>query len=266
MSQISRTLSAGMAPPGGADWWEDAENASLISTCQQFALKTGELRVRTSALLAQSRRDPNHMELVADMAKQVQELDHRVAAWLMSVPPAFRFRTLCWVDEDIADVRPFDRLSEAEVFPGRVDIYPDFVTAGAWNTARVTRLILASLTIRITAWLRAPVDYRTTVEYAMVKQICEGTISEAIASVPYHLGWHTRQRDLFQQNPGLSGFVCGEEAPSKALPAYMVVWTLACLRNHDMTNEDQRTWVNGRLKFIEEKMGIKYARIIARAC
>ncbi|KAK1761504.1 hypothetical protein QBC47DRAFT_289621 [Echria macrotheca] len=257
---ISRTLSAGAAPPGGADWWAEPGPESIFAACHRFALTTGEIRARTTGLLANSGRDSKSIEQIAGMARRIHELDHEIASWLISVPSEYRFHTICWVDQQPNDM--FNNIAEAEAFPGRVDVYPDFVTAGAWNVARISRLILASVGIRIAAWLCSPMDYRTTAEYATWKHICEGTIAEVISSVPYHLGWHTKQRELFQNSPNLSGFACGEQEPFKALPAYLLVWALACLKNHDLTHETQRAWVKARLKFIEEQVGIKYARII----
>jgi hypothetical protein len=149
---------------------------------------------------------------------------------------------------------------ETELFPGRVDAYPDFVTAMAWNIGRVTRLLLASLNIRLAAWICAPVDYRTTPEYETSRGICEAIIPDIIASVPYHLGWHINGKRL--GGSGLSAFACGEEGACKALPALFLIWTLTCIKNHDITTDEQRAWARGRLKFIAEEVGLKYAHIV----
>ncbi|KAK5661047.1 hypothetical protein OQA88_12426 [Cercophora sp. LCS_1] len=256
---ISRTLSSGVAPPNGADWWLGGDDSdSLLLAAHRFGLKTGEFRAKISPLLAGRPQDLGRVEAVMELTQQVYALDHEIATWLVSMAPEYRFQTLCWYGGDTSA----PDYSNAEVFPGRVDVYPDFVTAGAWNLARIARLILASISIRVTAWLCAPVDYKTTADYATSKTICEGTISEIIASVPYHLGWHAKRRELFDKYPELSGFACGENEPFKALPAYLLIWALTCVKNHDIATDDQRKWVKGRLKYIEEVVGIKYARIL----
>jgi hypothetical protein len=124
-------------------------------------------------------------------------------------------------------------------------------------------MILASIGIRITAWLSPPLDYRTTGEYSTWKAICEGTITEIIASVPYHMGWHIKEKHLLENNPQLSGFVCGEEVPLKALPAFLLIWSLVCLKTHDTTSDEQRAWAQGKLKFIAESVGIKYSHVLS---
>ncbi|KAK0625966.1 hypothetical protein B0T14DRAFT_89372 [Immersiella caudata] len=258
---LSRTLSAGVLPPVGADYWVDEADTSFISTCHRFVLKTSEIRVEVSALLAGSRRGEER-DRVVEMSKRVQALDHDIAAWLADLPPAYRFRTVCWIEDDNTDSitgAPHDR---DEVFPGRIDVYPDYVTASAWNVARVTRMVLGSIGIRITAWLSSPVDYRTTPEYSTWKAICAGNIAEIIASVPYHLGWHAKQKQLLETNPQLSGFVCGEEVPLKALPAFLLIWSLVCLKTHDATTDEQRVWAQRRLEFIADSVGIRYAHVL----
>ena len=259
--QIARILSSGTQPAMGADWWTDADTQmSFVAVeCQNFALRTSELRAETSKLMTTVQRDPETLELMLEIAGRVQLLDQQVASWLVSLPEEYRFKTLCWQE---LPQRPPLSLPDADVFPGRVDVYPDFIIAQSWNMARATRLILASLNIRLTAWICSPVDYRTTPEYATSKLICEGIISDAIASIPYHLGWHTRRKELFD-NPELLGFACGLENSSKILSAHFAAWPLACVHTNDIATEAQREWCKGRLHYIASELGLKYAQLLA---
>lgn len=234
----------------------------LPSAMHRFSLRVSALRAEASALLAGITRTAGNIELIQQMARRVRSLDEEIAAWLLALPPNLRFKTLCWLSEKEVGLSPRKQYSELEVFPGRVDMYPDFVTSSIWNTARTSRLILASLNIRIVAWLSTPADYRTTAEYATSKAICEGTIADVIASVPYHLGWHVKKEGMFEEDASRSGFACGEEGSIKALPAWFLIWALTCVKNHDMATEAQRSWVKGRLRFIADHVGLKYANIV----
>ncbi|KAK0612797.1 hypothetical protein B0T17DRAFT_593081 [Bombardia bombarda] len=228
---LSRTLSSGTAPPLGVEWWMNGgDTDSLQAKSQGFALKASELRAEASRLMATSDRGPDSVEMLLEMARRTPE----GGSW-----------------------------GDVAVFPGRVDVYPDFVTASTWNISRIVRLLLACLNIEIAAWLASPVDYRTTAEYATSKRICEDIIPDIIASVPYHLGWHTRRKEVFESSsPERSGFACGDDAPLKALPALFILWSLTMVKNHDMTRDDQRAWAKGRLRFVDEKAGLKYARMV----
>lgn len=236
------------------------DTESLLAQCQRFALGYSELRAELTKVLATATRAPESLARVQNLAARVQSLDRNIVNWLASIPDEFRFWTVCWVSEDEIDPSGRYTYSEAEVFPGRVDVYPDFVTAMAWNIGRVARLILASLNVRLTAWLCSPADYRTTLEYEVARRICGDIISDIIASVPYHLGWKMNGRTL--SNRRLSGFACGEEGTCKALPALFLLWSLTCVKNHDFCTEDQRDWAKGRLRFIASDVGLKYANIV----
>ncbi len=238
------------------------DTESLFAASQRFALAYSELRAEANRLLANSvSRSFESLAQIRQLARRVQSLDQEIATWLGSIPESSRPTLVCWVSGDgIGAARGADGYDEIEAFPGRVDKYPDFVTAMAWNVGRVSRLILASINIRLTAWLCSPADYRTTPEYETSSVACEGIISEIIASVPYHLGWRRDGNALGKS--GRSGFACGEEGTRKALPALFLMWSLTCVKNHDISTEKQRAWAMGRLKFIADEVGLKYANIV----
>lgn len=236
------------------------DTESIFAQCQRFALAYSELRGVINRLLATSSRSPESLAQTQRLAGRVQDLDRDIDNWLSSIPDEFRFKTVGWASENELGLSTGRSYAETEVFPGRVDVYPDYVTAMVWNIARVTRLILASLNIRLAAWVCAPADYRTTPEYEESTRICEATISDVIASVPYHLGGQMKGKVL--GSPGLSSFACGEEGPCKALPALFLIWSLTCVKNHDISTDEQRAWAKGRLKYIADDVGLKYANIV----
>lgn len=235
---------------------------SLFATCQRFALRYTELRDQVTLIMVAAPRSPQTIARMHELAKRVEQTDRDLAGWLVCVPDELGFRTLCWLWEDDLGLSKGVKYSDVEVFPGRVDVYPDFMTASAWNLGRITRLLLASLSIRITAYIRSTFDYRTSAEYETLKRICEGVISEIIASVPYHLGWHMKHKDPLGNDSGRSGFACGQEGPYKALPSLFLIWALTCIKNHDVSSEEQREWAIGRLAFIADQVGLKYAHIV----
>ncbi|KAL2184774.1 hypothetical protein L209DRAFT_755631 [Thermothelomyces heterothallicus CBS 203.75] len=257
---VSRVVSSGLPLPLGTDWWmSGGDTKSLLARSQRFALGFCDLRARANQLLANASRSPESLAQMYELAGDIQNLDREIADWLVSIPAEFQFWPACWVPGD-GDLTRGTSFGEIEVFPGRVDVYPDFVTAMAWNIGRSSRLLLASLHIRVAARIHAPADYRTTAEYEIAKRICKDIIPDIVASVPYHLGWNVNGKRF--RSPGLSAFACGEEGPCKALPALFLIWSLTCIKNHDFTTEEQRMWAKGRLKYIAEVVGLKYAHIV----
>ncbi|PSR85470.1 hypothetical protein BD289DRAFT_482697 [Coniella lustricola] len=262
------TVASGKAPIMDADWWmSDAVKDTISAECQHIHIKTGELAAKVTQLLgsanASSRtmmaRTPDNMELMRELIKRAQVLDAECIRWMKKVPDGWQWRTVAWEDSV-----PGGDFARAEVFPGRVDAYGDFYIASVWNLARISRLVLACVVVRCAAWACSPVDYRTTPEYATATRTCVDMITDIIASVPYHLGWHLKPERKHLLEKQLSGFACGEEDSLKGLAGYFLTWPLGCIQAQDYTTDSQRQWIKGRLKYIADEMGVKYAHIICK--
>lgn len=93
-----------------------------------------------------------------------------------------------------------------------------------------------SIAVRCAAWVCSPKDFRTTPEYATAVKVCPETISDILASIPYHLGWHTKRKDLFRGHESAE-FACGEEYVMKGLAGYFLTWPLACVLTQDYTTD-----------------------------
>lgn len=62
----------------------------------------------------------------------------------------------------------------------------------------------------------------------------------------------------------LGNFACGEEESAKALSGDFLIWPLVCIMTQDYTTDAQRAWAQGRLKYIGNELGIKYAHVLNR--
>ncbi|KAI2779388.1 hypothetical protein F4815DRAFT_493989 [Daldinia loculata] len=260
---IIHSLTAGTAPIMGAEWWiDDAIRDKTAASCHRLMIKLGECRAEVTRLVNSMARTPDNIEIMMDMLRRIQTVDQEVVAWMRNVPEDWRFRTVTWEDHV-----PNGDYSKAEVFPGRVDVYHDLYIISVWNTSRTARLVLASLVMRCAAWICSPVDYRTTPEYATAARTCVETITDIIASVPYQLGWRLNKNNRrythhHQNQQQQSGFPCGEENHPKALAGYLLTWPLICLHSQDYTTDAQRAWIHGRLRFIGDELGVKYAHVL----
>jgi len=217
----------------GIDWWfRDAIHDENSAACQRLNLMASELRAEVTNLMMTLTRTPENAELIRALMRRAQALDGELEQWMRQLPEPWHYKTPCWQEHVTGDVD----YASLEVFPGRVDVYNDFWMASVWNLARTARLILMSLTVRCAAWACSPVDYRTTPEYAASARTAADTITDILASVPYHLGWHTRRRSLFAGD-GAAGFACGEDDEMKGLAGYFLTWPLACVMIQDYLTE-----------------------------
>ena len=255
--QIIHTLTSGKPPIMGVEWWiSDAVSNESAAKCQRLAIKTGELRAEVTRLMNSLPRTPDNIERMLDMIRRAQMVDAEIVSWQENVPESWKFKTVAWEDSV-----PNGDYAKADVYPGKVDMYTDFYVASVWNLTRTSRLILASVIVRCAAWCCSPVDYRTTPEYATAARTCVDTITDIIASVPYHLGWHLKRKDVLQKAQ-LSGFACGQDDHTKGLAGYFLTWPLACVNGQDYCTDTQRQWLFGRLKYIGDVMGVKYAHVL----
>ncbi|RDA82853.1 hypothetical protein CP532_0951 [Ophiocordyceps camponoti-leonardi (nom. inval.)] len=254
---IIHCLSTSKSPTMGADWWmNDTVRDEHASECQRLNIIIGEIRAEANRLLTTSTRSSDQVDQVIAMIKRCQAHDQTCAGWADDLPDCFRWKTVAWEDKV-----PDGDYARADVYPGRVDAYQDLWISSIWNMMRCSRIVLASIIVRCAAWISAPVDYRTTPEYAVAARVCVDTITDIIASIPYQLGWFARRRHLLER-ANMSAFGCGEEDAQKGLGGYFVTWPLACVHGQDYTTDSQRAWVQGRLEFIGSHLGVRYAHIL----
>lgn len=244
---------------GDMEWWiSDAAKDEIGTFVTKLNLQAAELRAEANTL-ASYPRTPENFPKAHSLIKRAQVMEQEYQAWEDSLPENWRIRTVAWVDNV-----PGGDITRADVCPGKVDMYDDIWIANVYNHARVSRLFMAGVIVRCAAWLCYPVDYRTTPEYAMSAKLCVDIISDVIGSTPYHLGWRlSQQGDL---TPGdFSGFATGNDdlTSAKALGGFFCIWPLFCVSCLDYTSDSQRQWIQGRLNWISETMGLNQAKVLS---
>ncbi|ROV92767.1 hypothetical protein VMCG_09081 [Cytospora schulzeri] len=262
MQIIARTLSSGTSTGMGVNWWlpESVAEDSIGARCQRFSLETSDLRAEVTRLMASLPRNDQGLDIMLEMLRKVQGLDHRIASWLRSLPAEYQPTPLYWEDKVLGD----GEAKHTAVYPGRVDVYYDLMIANAWNASRSTRIILMSLLIRVAAWLCSPADFRSTPEYATAVRTSKTNIADIISTVPYMLRMH-RANIPYPGTSAPGAFACGDDEQSKMLGGLMVAWPLSTVRTSDYTTDEQRDWAVGRLNFIANELGVKYASSLAAA-
>ncbi|KFG83470.1 putative negative acting factor [Metarhizium anisopliae] len=256
---IIHSLSTGKPPTLDVDWWvTDPGSNEYSMQLQQLSSRVGELKSEVNALLATVTRSSENMELMKDTIQNCKSLDKEIVTWLRELPEQYMWKTVAW-----EPYNPRCDYSKAEVFPGRIDAYVDLWVVNFWNVMRCMRIVLASLTIRCTAWINFPADYRTTSEYATTVRTCVEAISDIIASVPYQMGLFSKRKDL-RSHATHSVFGCGEDTSEKGLAGYFLLWPLACIQGQDYLTDSQRAWVKGRLKSIGNTLGVRYGNLLSQ--
>ena len=223
----------------------------------RLSLRVAEIRPEVSNALAAYPRTPEYFQKVLDLIKRLQAMETEYLAWEETLPDEWRPHTVAWVDQI-----PGGDFLKAEVHPGKVDMFDNVWVASAWNQGRVARLFISGAIVRCAAWICSPVDYRTTPEYATSSRLCNDLISDIIASIPYHLGWRVGQSGALRagdfSNPGADGV----DSP-KAIGGYFCLWPLFSISTTDYISDSQRQWVQGRLCYIGETLGLNHAKVLS---
>lgn len=249
-------MTSSKSPELGTDWWiTDSDKDEVAQSVTILNLRTTELRATVNRCMTYMPRTPENISKVLGLMHQAQELELEFQNWIATVPEVWKFKTAAWVDS----VSGTD-LTTSDVYPGKVDTYSDFWIASVWNNARVARLFISGIIVRCAAWVCSPVDYRTTPEYAYAARLGVDMVNDMIASIPYFLGWRTKD-EYEPKMAGISSFACGDDAAGacKGLGAYFCIWPLFTASCSDFTTDGQRTWIKGRMRFIEQTMGINQA-------
>ena len=244
----------------GLEWWlEDAVINPQAAQCQRVCIKVSELRAEANRLLGVLRRTPEGVEAMLDLIRRCQEADREAVTWAEALPDYWRPRAAAWVDHV-----PGGDHARAEIFPGRVDVYTDVYIGSVWNMVRTSRMIAHSLIVRCAAWVCAPVGWRPR---------RGGSNSQGIVQ------YRQQQRPVYSDSSLSSSsfitetttttttekpeFACGEEeASAKALAGDFITWPLVCVSTQDYTTDAQRAWARGRLRFIGDEIGIRYAHVL----
>lgn len=81
--------------------------------------------------------------------------------------------------------------------------------------------------------------------------------------MPFQLGWFANRKHLLER-ANLSSFICGQEDAEKGLPGYFLTWPLTCVLGQDYATDSQRAWIKGRLEFIGNQLGVRYAHMLTQ--
>ncbi|GAB0145987.1 hypothetical protein EsHS_00006402 [Epichloe bromicola] len=257
---IIHALSTGKAPTVDVDWWVDDPVSHVCNTeLLQLSSRVGELKHEVNGLLATlTTRSTGNVKLVKDTIDACKSLNAEIKTWLEQLPEHYACKTVAW-----EPYNPKCDYSKAEVFPGRIDTYGDLWVVNFWNVMRCMRIVLASLIIRLTAWVNFPTDYRTTPEYASTVSTVVEAVTDIISSVPYQMGLFDKRKDL-RESATHSNFGCGDDASEKGLAGYFLLWPLTCIQGQDYLTDSQRIWVKGRLKAIGNALGVRYGNMLSQ--
>ncbi|CAK7230669.1 hypothetical protein SBRCBS47491_007664 [Sporothrix bragantina] len=270
---INHSMTSDIPPTYNINWWSGESILDFATIrMQRFLLEVSQLRREQERQIAACAGQLTITETEFSMyILRVKAIDSEMASFLSSLPEGYRPYTLA-----IAGAVPNGDYENADAFPGRVDMYPDLTIAGVWLSIRSARLVMSCLVTRCVALISGKADFRATPEHAEEVRRCSNLITDIVAAVPYFLGCtpsiasagipqprHPRTSTYSSSAPS-SRFACGDDhghGMPKVLSGFLLAWPLAGTYTHDYCTPAQRAYLGGRLKYIGNTLGLRYALV-----
>jgi hypothetical protein len=255
--------------------WSDLplkKTAHPIHSLMNLTIQIPNLRYLADDFLNRPKTQSN-VDLVLDLVRRCQSLDADLSLWPGTTPDS-------WTCQLIGSPPIFRKEAKKEVCdvcPGVVDIhcYQDIWIASLWNIYRTSRIFVEAITLRCSAWLSdssvlslsqqdADSGSLLGLEYSRARTVVLDMLDGICASVPFHLGALPDDLSLNLQRPWTQD--CPAPSASRnrlPLRGYFLVLPLFVARSVIIAPEIQRGWVEGRMKLISNRFGIKLAGILA---
>ena len=221
-------------------------------TLARLNIRTANLRADYNDITAQKSRTPADYEAVRQVLGRAKRLEQEFSCWFESLEGPWTVTPVNWIDYQVFD------FENSLIHPGRVDAYSEMWIAYHHNIGRSSRLFIWTTILRCIAWLSEFQDYRLTPEYVTGTQVCRQLIEDTVASVPYVFGWNKEYDDYMVDR---SSFACGtSDAPTvKSLWAIFNMFPFFTAAASDFALPSERAFLRGRLKYINETIGIHAA-------
>ncbi|PBP26064.1 hypothetical protein BUE80_DR003039 [Diplocarpon rosae] len=256
---VVSVLSGSKPLANGTEWWTpDMGRDEVGMFVTMIGCRVAEMRSELNHALSTFPRTPEYMEQLTNLMRRAQDLERECVDWEARLPEEWRPRTVAWVDHILEG-----DITKAEVFPGRVDMYTDVTIANIWNQFRIARLFISGAVVRCAAWICAPVDYRTTPEYAHAVRLCGDLVTDVIAGTPYLLGWRVGQSGILRSQNFSSWSEESGASTAKAIGGFFVMWPLFSISNTDYVSDSQRVWAKARLLYVSEILGLNHAKVLS---
>lgn len=264
---------------GGDDYaWLLTQNCTdaHVSRVATLTIRCSEIRMQVDRALTtgggsggssgsttttQPLRDPRRIQAVLDLLRQAQALSRKLVAldppsnavWRVSKAAAPEARPgrqrQQQQQRDEADLALGDRYEFH-------NLYACMIYCIVWTS----HLFLITCIFRCMAWLVAPDEWRLGGEYEAAVEVTRRRIADICAALPYACSWNGH-------NTGYSDFVCGAtnpSSPSKGVAGMCIYRPAFTAMMSDYATPEQKAYLEGRLRFLADKVGIKQAGVLLK--
>jgi hypothetical protein len=215
------------------------------------------------------KRSQSTIEAILELIECCQHLDTALVTWRETIPSDWEYTSRPNGTSAQDDFNP----ETSEVYPGKVDVYPDIWIARAWNSYRTTRIFAQAVILRSVAWLAGsdtqnPRVISQIAAALQARQIVQQMVDEICASVPFHLGHPmTTSKETpstFGDNPYTNAANSLEDPTTENLGGYFILWPLYLARSTRIIPSGQERWITFRILSVARQHGIDDELVVTK--
>ncbi|KAI7786665.1 negative acting factor [Diaporthe eres] len=223
-----------------------------VSRVAKLTIACSEIRMKTDKLLSGGHRDPRKIQGVLELLRTAQAIQKKLSS--LDQP-----QSAVWsVSTVIRDsLRPRD---EGEDTPGEVYTFHNLYTAMIYTIIWCSHIFLTTCIFRCMAWLVAPDDWRSGEDYEAAVKATKERIADIVAAVPYCCSWNGSDAEY-------SDFPVGQSTPAspvKGVAGLVIFRPAFTALVSDYATPEQKKYLQGRMKFLADIVGIKQADILLK--
>ncbi|KAI3398381.1 hypothetical protein diail_9473 [Diaporthe ilicicola] len=223
-------------------WSKQASSLPLAKRPHLTSMRMLDLRSKLANLLRSPRRDSEATRKAVKILMTAQEFEKRVTQYYESEDlMAKKNLWLATPDEDTNL------------------IYPDWWTATGWLNKYACRLLICHIIADVSTWLAESEEWPQNIGKKAAETARED-IRNIIASIPYLCSW----KGMGSDPPKGANAPCGsDDADSvEGVTNLMVIWPLVLTADSQFVTPEQKEYVQGKLGWFGQNMGVKHASII----
>ncbi|MCJ1287232.1 hypothetical protein MMC26_006580 [Xylographa opegraphella] len=234
-----------------------------------LAMQIPTLRATAKEIL----RQPMSMNTAAEIVELMSEarrVDREIAAWTFKIPDDWKYTI-------VGMIEGMDNPATDQYYPGPMHSYLDLWSANIWNNYRSYRIFCQMIILNCLERLIPSWERTSTSAYCSTLAILQALVNDICSSVPYHLGFPDYVYQSNESAPNHDYILamddigiphhkpdpCPRSNNVVSMGGFFLTWQLFVAFNVVAIPEAQRIWLNSRLRYIGDAVGINQATVVA---